>query len=286
MKRFFADVKKFWNYVVYSSKAELKAEVAGSFLSWLWWFLDPLLYMMVYSFIAILIFNSPEKHFPVFVFLGLNCWQFFSKTVKASVRLVLSNKNVVTKVYIPKHMFILEKMGVYGFKMFVSFGLTGAFLVGEAILNAVWGIGDPVTIGIEVLWIIPLLCVLFLVTFAVSLFMTHFGVFVEDLTNVITVVLQLGFYVSGVFYSLETRLAKANLEIFGLGNEFWTMLGKVLVTCNPVALVMSDMRYAVLGNGEGIHYLALLIWTVVAAVVAILGIKVIYKFENSYVKII
>lgn len=286
MRRFFADIKKFWNYVTYSARSELKAEVAGSFLSWLWWFLDPLLYMLVYSFIAILIFNSPEDHFPVFVFLGMNCWQFFSKTVKASVRLVLSNKNVVTKVYIPKHMFILEKMGVYGFKMLVSFGLTAAFLIGEAILNAVWGIGKPVTIGFEILWVIPLLAVLFLVTFAVSLFMTHFGVFVEDLTNVITVALQLGFYVSGVFYSLETRLANASLELFGLGNEFWTLLGKVLVSCNPVALVMSDMRYAVLGNGDGIHYVALLVWTVIAALVAILGIKVIYKFENSYVKII
>ena len=294
MKRFFADIKKFWHYVVYSTRAELKAEVAGSFLSWLWWFLDPLLYMMVYSFIAILIFQSGEPHFPVFVFLGMNCWQFFSKTVKSSVRLVVGNKSVVTKVYIPKHMFILEKMGVYGFKLIVSFGLTAAFLVGEALLNAFFGIGEPVTIGIQILWVIPLLLVLFLVTFACALFMTHFGVFVEDLTNVITVVLQLGFYVSGVFYSLESRLAKANLEIpfieklpfFETSNEVWAFVGDVLTNFNPLALIMSDMRYAVLGNGEGIHYFALICWTVVAAIVAVFGIKVIYKFENSYVKII
>ena len=41
MNRFFKDIKKFFNYTVFSSKAELKSEVAGSFLSWLWWILDP-----------------------------------------------------------------------------------------------------------------------------------------------------------------------------------------------------------------------------------------------------
>ena len=81
MGRFLKDFKKFFNYVVFSSKAELKSEVADSFLSWLWWFLDPLLYMLVYSFIAVVVFKSGVQYFPVFVFLGLNTWTFFSKTV-------------------------------------------------------------------------------------------------------------------------------------------------------------------------------------------------------------
>lgn len=109
MNRFFKDIKKFFNYTVFSSKAELKSEVAGSFLSWLWWILDPFFFMLVYSFIAILVFKSGEPYFPVFVFIGLNCWQFFSKVVKSCVKVVQSKKMIVTKVYIPKHIFILEK---------------------------------------------------------------------------------------------------------------------------------------------------------------------------------
>ena len=110
MGRFLKDFKKFFNYVVFSSKAELKSEVADSFLSWLWWFLDPLLYMLVYSFIAVVVFKSGVQYFPVFVFLGLNTWTFFSKTVKASVKLVANKKMIVTKVYIPKYMFVFEKI--------------------------------------------------------------------------------------------------------------------------------------------------------------------------------
>ena len=268
MKRFFSDMKKFGNYIMYSARSELKAEVAGSFLSWLWWFLDPLLYMLVYSFIAILIFKSGEPHFSVFVFRGLNVWQFFSKTLRTSVGIIASNRNIVTKVYIPKHVFLLSKMAVLGFKMLVSFGLTAVFLIIDGVFF------EPVQIGLYILYIIPLFALLFVGTFAVSLFIMHFGVFIEDLNNVITVVLQLGLYVSGIFYSLENRLT---------GNLAWA--AKLLTNLNPVAMIMADMRSVVIGNGS-VHLLSFAVWSVVAVVFAILGIKLIYKFENSYVKVI
>lgn len=263
MKRFFDDARKFKNYVSYSVRSELKAEVAGSFLSWLWWILDPLLYMLVYSFIAMLVFRSGEPYFPVFVFIGLNCWHFFSKTVKASVRLVAGKKNIVTKVYIPKHMFILEKMGVYGFKMMVSFALTALFMVFYR-----------VPIDWYIILIIPLFLLLFIITFAVSIIIMHFGVFIEDLLNVINVVLQLGFYVSGIFYSIENRLA----DKYGL-------LADILTNCNPIALIVTDLRSVIMGTGE-LHLAALIVWTVLGLAVSVIGIRTVYKFENSYVKII
>ena len=268
MKRFFSDMKKFGNYILYSARSELKAEVAGSFLSWLWWFLDPLLYMLVYSFIALLIFKSGEPHFSVFVFIGLNVWQFFSKTIKTSVGIISSNRNIVTKVYIPKHVFLLSKMAVLGFKMFVSFGLTAVFLIVDGVFF------EPVQIGLYILHVIPLFALLFVGTFAVSLFIMHFGVFIEDLNNVITVVLQLGFYVSGIFYSIENRLT---------GNLAW--VAKLLTNLNPIAMIMADMRSVILGNGS-VHLLSFAVWSVVAVVFAVLGINLIYRFENSYVKVI
>jgi teichoic acid transport system permease protein len=262
MKKFFADIKKFKGYVAYATRAELKAEVAGSFLSWVWWILDPLLYMLVYSFIAILVFRSGEPYFPVFVFIGLNCWQFFAKSVKASVKLVASKRAVVTKVYIPKHLLVLEKLGVYAFKMLVSFGLTVIFMIAYR-----------VPVNFNVLWVIPLLLLLFTVTYAVCLFLMHFGVIIEDLANIINVVLQLGFYVSCIFYSIENRIS-----------GYSVLLAKILVNVNPLALIITDMRTALMGSGE-IHYIALAVWFLVATAVVWVATNVIYKYENSYVKI-
>ena len=263
MKKFIEDVKKFWNYTVFSARADLKSEVAGSFLSWLWWILDPLLYMLVYSFVAVIVFGSGEKYFPVFVFIGLNTWQFFSKTVKAGVKLVSGKKSIVTKVYIPKFMFIFERIGLYGFKMLVSFALTVVFMIFYKV---------PVTY--RVLWVIPLWILLGIITSAFTTIICHFGVFVEDLLNVVTVVLQLGFYLSGIFYSIETRLGK-----------YSPLIAYLLTRGNPIALIMIDLR-RVLIYGQDPHYFALLAWFIVGLIISAIGVKIIYKYENSYVKII
>lgn len=263
MKRLFNDVKKFWNYTCYSSKSDLKSEVAGSFLSWLWWILDPLLYMIVYSFVSIFVFGAKEKYFLVFVFIGLTCWQFFSKTFKAGVKLVQKKKSIVTKVYIPKFIFVLEQIGLYGFKMLVSFGLTILLMIYYR-----------VPVSFKMLWVLPLLILLGIITFALTTIVSHFGVFVEDLLNIVTVALQLGFYLSGIFYSIETRIS-AKSEI----------LGNVLLICNPIALIMQDMRNVLIYNTNP-HYLALGIWLILGLLLSAISVKIIYKYENSYVKII
>ncbi len=267
MGRFIKDFKRFFNYTVYSSKAELNSEVADSFLSWLWWFLDPLLYMLVYSFIAVVVFKSNVQYFPVFVFLGLNTWTFFSKTVKSSVKVVSGKKMIVTKVYVPKYMFIFEKIGVYGFKMVVS-----------NLLVVITMIGYHVPLNWRIVWIIPISMVLVVVTFGLSTIISHFGVFVEDLLNVITVVLQLFFYLSGIFYSIEP----IGKNIKGKVPQPYDTL---LIKLNPIALVITDLRRVML-YGEDPHWLMLLIWFAAGLLMSIVGVKIIYKFENSYVKVI
>ncbi len=261
MKKFIKDINDFKDYAQYSVKSELKREVAGSFLGWLWWVLDPLLFMLVYCFVAVTVFRSREPYFPVFVFIGLNCWNFFSRTVKSSVKLIVSKKNVVTKVYVPKVIFIFEKMGVYGFKMLISFLLT-------AILMLIY----KVPLSFRFFYVLPLLLILSVVTFGVSTIVSHFGVFVEDLFNVITVVLQLGFYITGIFYSIENKISTPLLKTF-------------LIGFNPLALIITDMRNVLLYN-ENPHFLLLLLWLFIGVILSYIGIRIIYKYENSYVKVI
>ena len=147
--------------------------------------------------------------------------------------------------------------------MFISFALTAVFMIFYRV---------PVTW--KALWVIPLFLLLFIITYAVTTIITHFGVFVEDLLNVITVVLQLGFYVSGIFYSIESRIMPKS-----------EIIGTILINCNPIALIMTDMRNVLLYNGEP-HYIALAVWAVVGIVISAIGTRIIYKHENSYVKVI
>ncbi len=260
IKRVIDDVKRFYKYAEYSAKAELKSEIANSHLSWLWWILDPMLFMLVYAFVSSIVFKATEKYFLAFVFVGVTCWDFFNKTVKQSVKLVTSNSAIVSKVYIPKYILIFVKMGNNAFKMAISFVL----VFGMMILYRV-------PLSWNVLYMIPILVVLFVLTFGIGTILMHFGVYIEDLANVVNVLLRLVFYISGVFYSIMTRVSEPYQSI--------------LLKLNPIALIMQDMRLCLL-YGQAPHRKLLLVWGLIGAILSVVGIRTIYKYENSYVKVI
>jgi teichoic acid transport system permease protein len=252
-------MKKYWEYTTYSAKSDLKAEVASSYLNWLWWILDPLLFMLVYTFIAIIVFRSKVQYFPVFVFVGLTLWNFFNKTVIGCVKIIRVNSAIVSKVYIPKYMLVLEKMMVNGFKMLISFGII-------VIMMVIYRI--PVTWN--VLYMIPILIELTLIVFGMGCLMLHFGVFVDDLYNVMNVVLRLIFYLSGIFYSIGDRLQEPYRSI--------------LLKCNPISMLIESARMCMLYSKTPYRML-ILVWGIVALLVCVLGVRMIYKNENSYVKV-
>ena len=102
LKRFTEDVTKYFRYSIVAARSQLKAEVADSYLNWIWWILDPFCFMLIYTFIFGYVFKSSELYFPVYIFIGLSMWDFFSKTVQSSVKMIKTNKHIVSKVYFPK----------------------------------------------------------------------------------------------------------------------------------------------------------------------------------------
>lgn len=263
MKRFLADINKYREYAVYSAKSGLKAEVADSHLSWMWWILDPLLFMLVYSFVAIIVFGKGEKYFAAFVFIGLTSWRFFSATIKQSVRLVSRNSSTVSRIYMPKYILIIIQMLINCFKMLISFSLVAGTMVIYR-----------VPFSFRMLYAIPCILVLLVVTFGFSSIVLHFGVYVDDLTNIIDVFLRLVFYLTGIFYSIEARVGGA------LGAGYATLL----LRGNPAALVIDSMRKCLLYDMTP-DLPALGLWLLAGCILSAFGVRMIYKNENSYVKI-
>ena len=253
-------MKKYWKYAVYSSKAQLKSEIANSYLNWLWWILDPLCFMLIYVFMFGYVFKSKEQYFAIFVFIGITLWDFFNKCLIQSVKVIKNNKPIVSKVYIPKFILLVVKMGVNGFKMFISLLIVAAML-------AVWRV--PLTW--YALYIFPILLTLLIVVFGFSCFLLHYGVFVEDLSNVLNIALRFLFYLTGVFWNIMDRLPAPYNAYIGKGN--------------PIAFLITSMRECLI-YGQVPHRKLLLLWFVIGLIISILGVRKIYKSENSYVKVI
>lgn len=260
MKRFFKDMKKYWNYIIYATKAELKVEIINSYLGWAWLILEPLCFMLIYTFIATVVFKSKVDYFPVFVFIGLSVWNFFNKVIMASVKLVSSNKDTVTKVYLPKFVLLFVKLFVNIFKMGVSFLMVFLFMIFYKV---------PITWNI--LWFIPIVMVLIVVTFGFSTIVMHFGVFVEDLTNIITILLRLVFYLTGIFFDISTKISNV-------------VYRNILLNLNPFANIIYNLRRIMIYSSYPLlKWLG--IWLAIGIILSIIGIKTIYKYENTYVKV-
>ena len=246
--------------MLYSAKSELRAEVAGSYLNWLWWILDPLLFMLVYTFVVRVVFTAKEQYFAAFVLIGLTVWNFFNKSVQGSVNVIRKNKSVVSKIYLPKYLLVLTNMMVLAFKMAISFVLIFVLML---ILRV------PFT-G-YILHAVPILLVLLVVTFGISTIFMHFGVFVRDLYNVTVLLLRLVFYMTGVFYSIPLRVPAP--------------YGAILLRINPLAFLTESLRGALL-YGAAPDYLLLGVWFVIGLALTAIGITTVYRYENSYAKVI
>ena len=260
MKKFFFNIKKYYKYAIRSAKAELKSEVADSYLNWLWWIIEPLCFMLIYVFVFGVIFQNKTPYFASFVFIGLTCWDFFNRMISGSVKLIINNRDLVTKVYIPKYILLLAKSFTYLFKMGISLVITFGLMVFQG-----------VTFSWHIVLIVPIFIVLYIVSFGIGLVLMHFGVTVNDLSNLTNIILRMIFYLSGVFYNINTRL-KGNLKF-------------VLLKVNPAAFIMNELRNVLL-NHTIPNFTILGVWLLVGLLFCILGVHVIHKNENSYAKVI
>lgn len=260
MKRFWKDLTGHYRYAVYSAKSELKAEVVNSYLNWIWWVLEPFCFMLIYAFVFGYAFGIKEQYFPAFIFVGITVWDFFNRSLTQSVKMLRNNKSIVTKVYLPKFILIIARMIFNGYKMLFSMIIIVAMVIYYRV-QITW----------RVILVLPILMVLFVLTFGICTYLMHYGVFVQDLTNVTNIALRMLFYMTGIFYNIETRLP--------------AKMAHYLVRCNPMALILSSMRRVILyGTTPDIKWLV--IWFFIGIIISIFGVRKIYKNENSYVKVI
>ncbi len=260
MKRVINDLKKYGGYVLYASRSQLKAEVAQSKLNWVWWVVEPFCFMLIYSFVFGTLFGGTEKYHGLFVFLGLSIWQFFRKVVQHSVELIRKRKSIIAKVYIPKYLLVLQETLVDGFKLVICMLITVAMMLYY-----------QVPLNWQIFMIIPIFIELALLAFGLGCFMMHVGVFLDDMTNIMDIVMRMLMYFVGVFYSIPRRFTAP-----------WNSL---LVKWDPVALLIDSSRNILLYN-QPLDYPMLVFWGMISVVVAYAGIQVIIKNENTYVKVV
>jgi lipopolysaccharide transport system permease protein len=83
---------------------ELKARYRGSVLGFFWSFINPLLLLLIYSFVfTVVLPNRPAdlEPFALFMFCGILPWTWFSSSLLESSNVLISGGNLIKKVLFP-----------------------------------------------------------------------------------------------------------------------------------------------------------------------------------------
>ena len=172
----------------------LRGQYKQSVLGYAWAFLNPLSLMLILSFVfsTILRFESGGIPYPLFIFVGLLPWLFFSGAVSSATDSVVGASNLVTKVYFPRE--ILPTAAV-----FTKVVDLGAGLIILAALMVYFGHPPEWT----AFWVPILFLIHFLFALGLSLPLAALNLFFHDVRYLVGVVLTLWFYLTPVIYPME-----------------------------------------------------------------------------------
>ena len=235
---------------------ELKLKYRNSTLGFIWSFLNPLLMLVVYTFAFsfILKVKIPNTNFTVFLLAGLLPWTFFQTAVQMSTSSIVSNANLIKKVYFPREIIPLTII----FSNFVNFLITLLVLFASVALF-------KVKVGFSLIMLpISLILLLFFVI-GVSLILSSLNVLYRDVSHLVEVAFMAWFYVTPIIYSLTMIPAKYRL----------------ILMLNPMTLIVESIRASmVYDTWPKASYVLCIV--LVDLVLLFIGYKVFTKLEKRF----
>ncbi|MCM1990271.1 ABC transporter permease [Oceanirhabdus seepicola] len=252
------DIKKYREYIKYATKSDLKVQVSSTYLGYFWWILDPIMQMLVYMVFVLIIFKKGEENFPIFIFSAILPWKWFISSIMDSTNAIRSKVGLLRQVYLPKFILPLNKVFVNTYKFLFSF----IVLFVLVILFKV-----PITIHYLEIIIIFIINIIFICS--LSLFFAHIGVYFKDIKNILVFSTKLWFYLTPCLYSLDR--VPQNLRML-----WWI---------NPMTSFIESYRNVIL-YGKSPYYLMLSIWLIFSLILMHSSLKVLYKHDKNYTKVI
>ncbi|MFT6436863.1 MAG: lipopolysaccharide transport system permease protein [Candidatus Azotimanducaceae bacterium] len=238
-------------------KRDIGSRYKGSILGILWAVANPVLMLVIYTFVFSVIFNArwggssaEQAHFSIFLFSGLICHSLLAEILTKSSDLILNQPNYVTKVIFP-----LEILPLVAVLSSVFQTLVNLFVLFVGVL--VFGAKPHITFLLAPIVLLPLV----ILSLGFSMLLSSIGVFVRDLGQVIGVFCTALLFLSPVFFPLE-----AVPERF-----------RSIVLLNPLTFVIDQLRKVVI-EGQLPDWQGLILYFFVAVFVAWVGF---YFFQRA-----
>lgn len=188
-------IKELYNYremMFNLVKKDLRTRYKGSFLGFLWTFINPLLQLVVYTIVFSSIMKINVDKFYIYLFVGLIPWIFFTSSIQVSVSSIIGNKDLIKKIYFPRIVIPLSIVSSGFMNMIFSM----VIVFGALIIS---GIG----IGYSIIYL-PLIMILeYMFILGMAFIFSALDVYFRDLEHILGIVLMAWFYLTPIVYTVD-----------------------------------------------------------------------------------
>lgn len=226
-----------------------------------WAMIRPILTMIVFTIIFGKLAKLPSNDvpYPILVFSAMLPWQFFANALSECSNSLISNANLVSKVYFPRLIVPASAIVVSFIDFLISFVILIALMVWYQF---------PIGWGILMLPILTILAIA--VALAGGLWFAALNIKYRDFRFIVPFVVQFGLYVSPVGFSSD------------IIPEQW----RLLYSLNPMVGVIDGFRWAILGQKATIYWPGFIISVSLVILMLLSGIQYFRKTERTFADII
>jgi len=212
-----------WELLYFLVWRDIKVRYKQTAIGAGWAILQPLTTMVIFTAVFGRLASIPSDGlpYPVFAFAGLLPWTYFAAALSRSGNSLVSNGNLITKVYFPRLLIPLSAVLSPLVDFIITLGLVALMMMWYGVVPAVAILTLPAFVLLAAASAL-----------ALSLWLSALCVRYRDVGVVIPFLVQIGMYVSPVAYPTS------------LVPERWRFLYSV----NPMAVVIDGFRWALLGT--------------------------------------
>ena len=174
-------------------KRDLRGRYKGSVFGFLWTFLNPLLQLVVYTFVFSFLLKSDIENYYLFLFVALIPWLFFSTAITGGAGCVLHQSGMVTKIYFPREVLPISHVTSAFITMLYSFIVV--FLV-------IFLSGTPIN-PVALLYLPIIMLVEYFLALGITLIASAVTVYFRDMEFILGIFMMAWQYLTPVMYSVD-----------------------------------------------------------------------------------
>lgn len=195
--KLFKDLYQYRELLKNNIKKDIRGKYKGAWLGVMWSYLNPLLMLVVYSIVFAQIMKIQIPNYSMFLFTALIPWNFFTITVSQGSLSVVSNANILKKVYFPREIIPISVVTSQATTFLISCIIMLFFLL-------VTGLG----ITWYILFFPIILLIQYFLLLGITFITSSLTVYARDLEHIISVLLMILFYGTPIVYSMDMVPAK------------------------------------------------------------------------------